>query len=103
MGNVARKRLDLDQEKIVEFCRKHRIRKLSLFGSALRDDFGPESDVDLLVEFEPDAKVGWRFFSMERELSQIVGRRVDLNTIGFLSPYFVDKVVAEAEVLFVAA
>ena len=86
--------------RIVEFCRRHRIRRLSLFGSVLRDDFTPDSDVDVLVEFEPDERVGLRFFRIERELSDILGRKADLNTPGFLSPYFRDEVLAEAEVVY---
>lgn len=87
---------------LAEFCCKNRIKRLSFFGSVLRDDFGPESDVDVLVEFEPGTKVGLRFFSMEVELSEILGRKVDLNTPGFLSPYFRDKVMSEAEVAYAA-
>jgi predicted nucleotidyltransferase len=75
----------------------------ALFGSVLRDDFTPESDVDVLVEFEPGFVPGLRFFSMEEELSTILGRKVDLNTPGFLSRYFRDRVLAEAETQYVAA
>lgn len=95
-------RIAVAQDKIAEFCRKHHIRKLSLFGSALRDDFGPTSDVDVLVEFEPGHVPGLAFFAMEAELSQIFGRKVDLNTPHFLSPYFRDNVIAEAEPQYVA-
>ncbi|MGD0951851.1 MAG: nucleotidyltransferase family protein [Methanotrichaceae archaeon] len=84
-------RISVNKEKIAEFCRRHHIRRLSLFGSVLRDDFGPASDVDVLVEFEPGHIPGLAFFSMEEELSQMIGRKVDLNTPGFLSPYFGDK------------
>ena len=94
------KRLPLHREKIAEFCRRHQIRKLSLFGSVLRDDFGPESDIDVLVEFEPGARTGLAFFAMERELSEMLGRKVDLNTRGFLSKYFCDRVLQEAEVQY---
>lgn len=69
----------------------------------LRDDFGPDSDIDVLVEFEPDARVGLRFFGIEQELSEILGRKVDLNTHGFLSEYFRNEVADEAEVLYDAA
>ena len=85
------------------FCRRHHIRRLALFGSVLRDDFSPESDVDVLVEFEPGQVPGLAFFSMEEELSTILGRKVDLNTPGFLSRYFRDQVLAEAENQYVAA
>jgi hypothetical protein len=90
-------RILLDREKIAEFCRRHHIRKLALFGSVLRDDFGPQSDVDVLVEFEPGHVPGLAFFTMELELSEIVGRKVDLNTPQFLSRYLRDRVQAEAE------
>jgi uncharacterized protein len=89
--------LQIPSERIAEFCRRHRVRRLSLFGSALRDDFRPDSDVDVLVEFEPGGAPGLAFFAMETELSGIFGRRVDLNTPGFLSPHFRDQVLAEAQ------
>jgi len=100
---MTRARIDIPDEKIADFCRRNRIRRLSLFGSVLRDDFRPDSDVDVLVEFEPEARVGWRFFSLEDELSGMLGRKVDLNTPGFLSDYFRDEVLAEAEVHYDAA
>ncbi len=90
----------LPEDKIAEFCRRHHIRKLSLFGSVLRDDFRPDSDIDVLVDFEPGTKVGLNFFGMELELSEILGRKVDLHTAGFLSPYFRDEVLTEAEVQY---
>ena len=65
--------IEVDQSSVADFCRRHHIRKLSLFGSVLRDDFRPESDIDVLVEFEHGAKVGLRFFAVERELSEIIG------------------------------
>jgi uncharacterized protein len=95
--------ISIDKEKIADFCRNHHIRHLSLFGSVLRDDFGPESGVDVLVEFEPDHIPGLAFFSMEEELSRIIGRKVDLNTSGFLSPYFRDRIERESEVQYVTA
>jgi len=94
-------RISLEQAKIHDFCRRHHIRRLALFGSVLRDDFGPSSDVDVLVEFEPGHVPGLAFFAMERELSEIVGRKVDLNTPQFLSRYLRDRVQAEAEVQYV--
>jgi len=94
-------RISLEQAKIHDFCRRHHIRRLALFGSVLRDDFGPDSDVDVLVEFQPGHVPGLAFFAMERELSEIVGRKVDLNTPRFLSRYLRDRVQAEAEVQYV--
>lgn len=94
--------ISIPRDSIAEFCSRNRIRRLSFFGSVTREDFGPESDIDVLVEFEPGAKVGLRFFEMEQELSALLGRNVDLNTPGFLSPYFRDRVLSEAEVAYVA-
>lgn len=97
-------RISIDRQKIAEFCRRHRIRKLALFGSVLRDDFGPDSDVDVLVEFEPGATPGLiRLAGMEIELSEIVGRRADLRTPAELSRYFRDEVVRLAQVQYDAA
>ncbi len=96
--------IELPKERIEEFCKKHHIRKLSLFGSALRDDFTPESDLDILVEFEPGTRVGMiRLAGLEIELGEILERKVDLNTPGFLSKYYRDKVLAEAAVHYDAA
>lgn len=92
-----RVRVPLDHRQLAGFCRRHHIRRLAFFGSVLRDDFGPESDIDVLVEFEPGHVPGLSFFSMEEELSRMLGRKVDLNTPGFLSPHFRDQVLAEAE------
>ncbi len=90
----------IDRRSITDFCRRHHIQKLALFGSVLREDFRPDSDVDVLVEFEPDQRVGLAFFAMQDELSELLGRKVDLNTPGFLSRYFRNDVLAEAEVLY---
>jgi uncharacterized protein len=78
------------------FCQKHHIRQLSFFGSVVRDDFGPQSDIDVLVEFEPDHIPGLDFFLMEAELSQLLGRKVDLQTLNFLSPEIRRSVLSEA-------
>ena len=91
---------DLPREKIDDFCRRHHIRKLAVFGSVLRDDFAPASDIDVLVEFDPAYVPGLAFFSMQDELSTLLGRPVDLNTANFLSPHFRDDVLAQAEVLY---
>lgn len=92
--------ISIDQDQLADFCRRHHIRKLALFGSVLRDDFGPDSDVDVLVEFEPGHVPGLAFFSIEAELSEILGRKVDLNTPQFLSRYFRDDVRKEAKVQY---
>ena len=84
---------------LTEFCRRHHISKLALFGSVLRADFRADSDIDVLVEFEHGQTPGLAFFDMETELSQLFGRHVDLNTPHFLSPRIRARVQAEAEVL----
>lgn len=96
-------RIPIEVEKIRAFCRRRHITKLALFGSVLRNDFRPDSDVDVLVEFEPGHVPGLAFITIEAELSEILGRRVDLNTPGFLSKYFREDVLASAEVLYAAA
>ena len=98
----SRAKIAFPKEGIAEFCRQHHIKKLAIFGSVLRDDFRADSDIDVLVEFEPGHIPGLAFFSMEDELSEIIGRKVDLNTPNFLSKYFRDKVLQEAEVQYVA-
>jgi predicted nucleotidyltransferase len=96
--------LVIDHSAIRAFCQRHRIARLALFGSALRDDFGPDSDVDVLVEFEPGHVPGLNFVSMERELSGLLqGRRVDLVTPKFLNVRIREQVLREAEPLYVAA
>ena len=100
---ATRVRIPIPQAEIEAFCRRNHIRRLALFGSVLRDDFTPNSDVDVLVEFEPGKAPGWEFFSLQDQLSELLGRRVDLNTPNELSKYFRDDVLAEAEVLYDAA
>lgn len=100
---MMRRGIDIPMEKVTEFCRKNHIRRLALFGSILRGDFGPESDVDVLVEFEPGHVPGLAFFRMQAELAKILGRKVDLNTPQFLSPYFRAEVLHEADVLYAAS
>jgi uncharacterized protein len=91
----------LDRGVISEFCRQRRIRRLSLFGSVLHGDDRPDSDLDLLVEFEPGARVGLiGLASMQIELSDLPGRRVDLRTPEELSRYFRDRVLTEAELQY---
>ena len=93
--------IDLPKEAIRKFCKKHHVRRLSLFGSALRDDFTKNSDVDILVEFEPGHPVGFfRLSGMELELSKIIQRKVDLRTPAELSRYFRQEVLNTAEVQY---
>ncbi|MFZ5453957.1 MAG: nucleotidyltransferase family protein [Thermodesulfobacteriota bacterium] len=95
-------KIKISKEKLAEFCHKHHIRKLAFFGSVLRDDFRADSDIDVLVEFEPDHIPGLAFFGMEEELSAILGHKVELHTPQFLSKHFRDQVIAEAEIQYVA-
>jgi predicted nucleotidyltransferase len=94
-------RITFSREQLAAFCKRNHIRWLALFGSVLRDDFRPDSDVDVLVEFEPGHVPGYAFIGMQEELSQILGnRRVDLVTPKFLSKYFRDRVLSEAAVQY---
>jgi uncharacterized protein len=92
--------IQIDRNLIREFCERNHIRKFSIFGSALRADFTPASDLDVLVEFDPKHVPGLKFFAMQDDLSKMLGRKVDLNTKGFLSEYFRDRVLAEAQVIY---
>jgi uncharacterized protein len=92
--------ISVPPEKIAEFCRRHHIKKLAIFGSALRTDFRDDSDLDILVEFDPENIPGLAFFAMQEELSEILGRKVDLNTPECLSRYFRAKVLQEAQVQY---
>ena len=98
-------KIEVSKEELAAFCRRHQIRKLAFFGSVLRDDFAPESDVDVLVEFEPGTRVGlFELYDMEQELSRLLGdRKVDMNTPRSLSKYFREEVLQEAEVHYAAA
>ena len=101
--SAGQSKVHLPKEKIADFCRRHHIRKLAVFGSVLHGDAQPDSDLDVLVEFEPGHVPGLAFFGMEQELSELLGRKLDLNTPQFLSPYFRDQVLAEAEVQYAAS
>ena len=92
--------INLSQEKIEQFCQCNSIRKFSLFGSVLRDDFTSESDVDILVEFEKGKTPGLAIITMQDELSKIINRQVDLRTPEDLSRYFREQVLAEAMVIY---
>ncbi len=95
--------IKLDPEFVADFCKRNQIRKLALFGSVLTDRFRPESDVDILVEFEEGALVGYiAMAGMEIELGERLGRKVDLRTPAELSRYFRDQVVEPAEAQYSA-
>ena len=90
-----------DRQKLAAFCHARGIRKMSLFGSVLRNDFdASRSDVDVLVEIDPNARTGFRFFGYGDELAEIIGRKVDLNTPAMLSRYFRDEVLREALTIY---
>ncbi|MFC1716269.1 nucleotidyltransferase family protein [Candidatus Poribacteria bacterium] len=92
---------NLTKEQIADFCKKNQIRKFAFYGSVLRGDFRPDSDVDVLVEFEPEQPIGlMEVVGMEIELSEMIGRKVDLRTPEDLSKYFRDKVIAGAEIQY---
>ena len=90
-------------EEIATFCRRNHIRKLAFFGSVLRADFRDDSDIDVLVEFEPGHVPGFAFFGLQDELGGLLGRKIDLHTPASLSDYFRDQVLREAEPAYVAA
>ena len=95
--------VQVNHEKIVEFCQRHHIRKFAFFGSVLRDDFRPDSDVDVLVEFEPEHIPGlFELMKMQYEFSDLIGREADFRTPNDLSRYFRDRVIAGAKVLYAA-
>lgn len=97
-------RIDVPRERIAEFCRRHHIRRLAFFGSVLREDFTPQSDVDVLVEFEPHTRLTYFTLAhIEDDLSTVLGRKADLHMPGTLHPYLRDKVLRQAEDLYVRA
>ena len=94
-------RINLTKEQIAGFCKKNHIKKLAFFGSILRDDFRPDSDIDVLVTFDRSVPIGlFEVIGMEMELSEMMGKKVDLRTPNELSDYFRDEVLAEAEVQY---
>jgi hypothetical protein len=90
----------LSSQEIEDFCRKHHIRSLAFFGSVVREDFSAYSDVDVLVDFETGFTPGLEFFSIEAELSQLLGRKVDLQTVNFLSPEIRQSALSEAVIAY---
>ena len=94
--------LQYSHEKLVELCKRYHVQRLSLFGSRLKGTAKPESDIDILVEFEPAQLLGFGYFRLEDELSDLFQTKVDLNTPGSLSHFFRDEVVKTARPLYVA-
>lgn len=103
MDEAVQPKIPIALEKIAAFCRRNHIRKLSLFGSVLRADFRSDSDVDVLVEFEPGHVPGLEFFTMQDELGHLLGRPIDLNTPQSISKYFREEVLKEQLPLYVEA
>lgn len=100
---IVRQRVPVDVEMLRPLCRRHHIARLSLFGSVLREDFGPDSDIDVLVEFEAGHVPGYlRLAGIALELDDIIGREIDLQTPNSLSHLFRDEVMASAEPLYAA-
>lgn len=95
-------RIPIDRERLAEFCRRRHIRRLAFFGSVLRDDFGPHSDIDILYEFASGYEPGWEIQDIEEELSQLLGRHVDLVPYRYLNHRLRDRILAEAEVQYAA-
>ena len=93
--------IQIPSQTLTEYCRRRHILRLAFFGSVLGERFGPDSDVDVLVEFEPGHVPGLAFFDIQDELSAILGRQVELHTPGFLSRYFRDQVLAGAHIQYV--
>jgi uncharacterized protein len=100
MMSMTSHRVRVSREDLAAFCRQHHIRWLALFGSVLRPDFRPDSDVDVLVEFEPGHVPGLRFIGLQEDLSRLFGRPVDLVTPKFLNPRIRNEVLQNAEVQF---
>ncbi len=97
-------RIKLDTAAAAELCKGYGIREISFFGSVTRDDFRPHSDVDVLVEFEPDVHIGFfELMDIQDRLTSLLGRKVDLVTKGMLSPFFRDDVLAAREVIYVSS
>jgi predicted nucleotidyltransferase len=94
--------IEVPAEQLQAICERYRVRELSLFGSAARGEMTSASDVDILVEFQPQAQIGWEFFDLEEELTQLFGRKLDLGTKRSLKPWVRPHVLREARVLFAA-
>jgi predicted nucleotidyltransferase len=92
--------LQVSTEKIAEICRRYQVREMAVFGSAARGELRPDSDIDVLVEFLPDAAIGWDFFQLEEELSELFGRRVDLGTKRSLKPWVRRNALRDARVIY---
>ena len=100
---MTRPRIDFSQDEFAALCRRHGIRRVAFFGSVLRDDFTPQSDIDMLVEFTPEAQPGWEIVDIQREFSLFFdGRPVDFVNPKYLNRRLRDRVLASAEVVYAA-
>ena len=98
---MIRHGIDISKEKIADFCRRNHIRKLAFFGSFLRDDFRPDSDIDVLVDFEPEHVPGFRLIEIEEELSALLGgRKIDMVTEKYLNRRLRDQVLTDKEAMY---
>ncbi|HQV92895.1 MAG TPA: nucleotidyltransferase family protein [Anaerolineales bacterium] len=99
-------KIQVPRKQLVDFCRKNRIKKLAFFGSVLRDDFSPQSDVDVLVEFEEGKTPGFAFFGLQEELKELFNRDVDLHTFKGIetsrNPFRRKAILESAQVYYVA-
>ena len=94
--------IEIPSHKIAELCRRYQVRELAIFGSAARGEMHPDSDIDIMVEFQPDANIGWEFFELEEELARIFGRKVDLGTKRSLKPWVRPSALRDARVIYAA-
>jgi len=100
---MARPRIDFSRDEFAALCRRHGIRRVAFFGSVLRDDFSPQSDIDMLVEFTPEAQPGWEIVDIQSEFSAFFGgRAVDFVNPKYLNRRLRDRVLASAEVVYAA-
>jgi predicted nucleotidyltransferase len=94
---VVRPKIDIPRDRLAELCRRHRIHRLAFFGSVLRDDFGPSSDVDMLVEFEPGYSPGWDIIHVEEDFSRLFGgRKVDMLNPKYINRRLKDRILGSA-------
>lgn len=98
---MIKENLNIPSKQISDFCQHHHIRRLAFFGSVLNESFGLDSDVDILVEFDPEHIPGFAFFDMEEDLSALLGRKVELHTAAFLSPYIREEVLSTVQEVYI--
>jgi hypothetical protein len=100
---MSEPKIDFSRDELAALCRKHHIRRIAFFGSVLRDDFAPDSDVDMLVEFEPDMHPGMEIVDIEEEFTRILGgHKVDFVNPKYISRFIKDEVLSTAEEIYAA-